>query len=61
MAHLSRRRCYNPDCERQEPIIRFVAGEPHVDYHIAHIRDARPGNRYVAAMTDDDRPPNAPS
>ncbi len=55
LAHLLRGRCYNPDCERQEPIIRFVAGEPHVDYHIAHIRDARPGNRYVAAMTDDDR------
>jgi hypothetical protein len=53
LAQLSRGSCYNPECTRS--IIRFVDGEPYVDYQIAHIRDARPGNRYAAAMTDDDR------
>jgi hypothetical protein len=35
--------------------MRFIEGEPYIDYQIAHIRDANPGNRYVEAMTDDQR------
>ncbi|MFZ1491740.1 MAG: hypothetical protein WAS51_17515 [Ilumatobacteraceae bacterium] len=33
----------------------FVKGDPKINYHIAHIRDAKPGNRYVAQMTDRER------
>lgn len=50
---LSRARCYFPGC--QVSILRFLNDEPYVDYQIAHIRDARPGNRYVEAMTDEAR------
>ena len=53
LAQLSRGSCYNPECTRS--IITFVDGEPYVDYQIAHIRDASPGNRYVADMTDNER------
>lgn len=51
LALLSRGRCYNPDCERPDPIIVRRGGEPYIDYEIAHIRDAEPGNRHVADMT----------
>jgi hypothetical protein len=50
---LSRARCYFPGC--QVSVLRFLDDEPYIDYQIAHIRDARPGNRYVEDMTDDDR------
>ena len=53
LAWLSGGRCYNPDCACR--IIAFFEGEPYIDYFIAHIRDARPGNRYVADMTSDQR------
>ena len=53
LAHLSRGTCYNPDCTCS--IIRFIDGEPYVDYQIAHIRDAKLGNRYDPDMTDDQR------
>lgn len=53
LAALSRGRCYFPGCE--VPIFRFIDGEPYIDYQIAHIRDAEPGNRYVASMSVDDR------
>jgi hypothetical protein len=45
--------CYFPGCE--EPVIKFVQGEPYVNYEIAHIRDARPGNRFDDTMKDDER------
>lgn len=50
---LSRDRCYYPDCPAH--IIVFVESEPFIDYHIAHIRDANPGNRYDSAMSNDER------
>lgn len=53
LAMLSRARCYFPGCPEQ--ILRFLDEEPYIDYQIAHIRDANPGNRYVAGMTDDER------
>ncbi len=53
LAMLSRARCYFPGC--QVRILRFLDGEPYIDYQIAHIRDAHPGNRYVEGMTDDER------
>lgn len=43
LALLSRGRCYNPDCERPDPIIVRRGGEPYIDYEIAHIDDAEPG------------------
>jgi len=55
LAQLSLGRYYNPDCERPDPIIVLRAGEPYIDYEIAHIRDAEPGNRFVAGMTDAER------
>lgn len=53
LATLSRGRCYFPEC--LSPILRFIDGEPYIDYQIAHIRDARPGTRYEPDMTDDER------
>ncbi len=53
LAALSRGTCYYPGCP--QPVIRFVEGEPYIDYQIAHIRDARSGNRFDPAMTDDER------
>ena len=53
LAMLSKGSCYYPGCG--EPTIVFIEGEPIINYHIAHIRDANPGNRYVAGMTDDER------
>lgn len=57
---LSAGRCYFPDCTA--PILRFaddpskgIAPEPHIDYQIAHIRDAKKGNRYDPTMTDPER------
>lgn len=50
---LSRGHCYYPNCH--EPTIVFVDGEPIINYQIAHIKDASPGNRYQANMTDDER------
>lgn len=50
---LSQGTCYFPDCTART--IAFIDGEPFVNFQIAHIRDARPGNRYVADMTDDER------
>jgi hypothetical protein len=55
LAHLSGGRCYNPECERGSLIIVFRQGEPYIDYHIAHIRDAKPGNRYDPDMSDAER------
>lgn len=45
--------CYFPGCK--VPTFVFVDGEPIINYEIAHIRDAKPGNRYVKDMTDDER------
>jgi len=53
LAALSRGSCYYPDCTT--PIIEFIDGEPFVNFQIAHIRDAKPGNRYVPDMSDDER------
>ena len=53
LAWLSRGTCYFPGCLR--PVIVSVEDEPHVDVHIAHIRDANPGNRHVESMSGDDR------
>lgn len=53
LALLSRGHCYFPGCK--VPTFVFVDGEPIVNYHVAHIRDAKPGNRYVKEMTDDER------
>lgn len=57
---LSAGRCYFPGCP--VPILRFVddpsrgiAPEPHIDYQIAHIRDAKVGNRHDPTMTDSER------
>jgi len=57
---LSAGRCYFPGC--MVPILRFIddpskgiAPEPYIDYQIAHIRDAKPGNRYDPTMTDPQR------
>ncbi len=51
--HLSRGVCYFPDCTR--PVVVFLDGEPYIDCQITHIRDAKPGNRYSAEMSDEDR------
>ena len=53
LAMLSRGQCYFPGCDA--PIMRFIEVEPYIDYHIAHIRDARPGNRFDGSMTDEER------
>jgi hypothetical protein len=53
LAWLSHGTCYFPGCDRR--IIVFVEDEPEVDVHIAHIRDAKPGNRYVQSMSVDER------
>ena len=53
LAVLSRGTCYFPGCEY--PLIRFIDGEPFIDFQIAHIRDARPGDRYDKSMSDDER------
>jgi hypothetical protein len=45
--------CYFPRCTTR--IFEFKDGEPYTTYHIAHIRDARPGNRFDVSMTDDRR------
>jgi hypothetical protein len=53
LAWLSQGRCYYPGCPK--PIIAVQDGEAFIDYQIAHIRDAKPGNRYDQAMTDAER------
>lgn len=53
LAALSRGRCYEPTCTR--PIIAFIGDEAFADFQIAHIFDAKPGNRYRSDMTDDER------
>jgi len=50
---LSQGTCYEPECSR--PLIVFDEGDPYTNFDIAHIRDAKPGNRYVADMTDSER------
>ena len=50
LAWLSRGTCYFPGCGH--PIIAFIDEEPFVDFQIAHIRDAKPGNRYDKSMDD---------
>lgn len=50
---LSQGTCYFPDCTTRT--IKFIDGEPFINCQIAHIRDAKPGNRYVAEMSDDER------
>lgn len=59
LAILSAGECYFPGCTT--PLLRFVDDgskglnpEPIIDYEIAHIRDANPGNRYVEAMADNE-------
>lgn len=53
LALLSQGTCYFPGCATRT--IEFLDGDPFINVHIAHIRDAKPGNRYVADMTDDER------
>jgi hypothetical protein len=53
LALFSHGHCYFPGCK--VPTFVFVDGEPIINYQIAHIRDAKPGNRYVKEMTDDER------
>lgn len=50
---LSRARCYSPACLAK--ILRFIDDEPYIDFQIAHICDAKAGNRYDENMTDDER------
>lgn len=50
---LSQGTCYFPGCTTRT--IEFIDGETFVNFQIAHVRDAKPGNRYGAAMTDDER------
>lgn len=50
---LSQGTCYFPGCTTRT--IEFINGEPFINCQIAHVRDAKPGNRYVADMTDDER------
>lgn len=43
----SRPRCFRGQCSfpgYNSAIMRFVRGEPYIDYQIADIRDSRPGN-----------------
>lgn len=53
LALLSRGTCYYPDCDT--PSVVFIDDEPIVNYEIAHIRDAKQGNRYDPDMSDDER------
>lgn len=53
LALFSQGHCYFPSCK--VPTFVFVDGEPMINYQIAHIRDAKPGNRYVKDMTDEER------
>lgn len=53
LATLSKGHCYYPGCT--EPTIKFIDGVPMTNYQIAHIRDANPGNRYDAAMSNEER------
>lgn len=53
LATLSQGTCYFPGCT--EPTTKFIDGEPFNNFEMAHIRDAKPGNRYVENMTDDER------
>lgn len=53
LAVLSRGYCYYPSCKR--PIVVFNNDEPFIDYQIAHIYDANPGNRYRSGMNDEER------
>ena len=47
-------KCYYPDCE--EPVLKFVSGEPVGNVQIAHIHGAKEGSpRYVKSMSDDER------
>jgi hypothetical protein len=50
---LSRGTCYFPECA--EPLVRIVDGHPTINFDIAHICDANPGNRHDPTMTDDGR------
>jgi hypothetical protein len=45
--------CYFPGCET--PVVAFVGKDPLLNVEIAHIRDARVGNRFDDSMTDDER------
>jgi hypothetical protein len=54
LACLSRGKCYFPGCTRQIIVVEDD-GQAFTQYQIAHIRDARPGNRFVQNMTDDER------
>lgn len=53
LAALSNGTCYYPGCTT--PILTFIDGEPFINYEIAHIRDAKVGNRYDPDMVDDER------
>lgn len=50
---LSQGTCYEPSCPR--PLVVFDDGEPYTNFDVAHIRDAKPGNRYDPNMTDKER------
>ncbi|MBV9485905.1 MAG: hypothetical protein JO246_07590 [Frankiaceae bacterium] len=54
LAALSRGICYYPGCDAKLVIVR-EDGEAYIDYDIAHIYDANPGNRYREDMTDAER------
>jgi hypothetical protein len=45
LATSSQGTCYFPGCN--EPTTKFIEGEPFNNFEIAHIRDAKPGNRYL--------------
>ena len=53
LAAFSKGMCYFPGFTR--PVIVLVDGEPYVDVHIAHIRDAEVGSRYDPSMSNDER------
>jgi len=53
LASLANGFCYFPGCAA--PIVVFVEGQPFLNADIAHIRDAKPGNRYDENMTDRER------
>jgi hypothetical protein len=54
LACLSHGKCYFPGCTRQIIVVEDD-GQAFTQYHIAHIHDARPGNRFDPNVTDDER------
>lgn len=54
LAALSQGTCYYPGCDAKLVIVR-EDGEAFIEYEIAHIFDANPGNRFNPKMSDEER------